>query len=129
MHTVSAVTPAELAERQHDAGPLYDAADRLTEARENVKSSLLRGKKVGRFTLDAAFEVSVGEEMKWREILGILADLVTADGPIALREAQERAEKLVDALINESMSDEVEEERERILAEDVAGNFRRCGAL
>jgi hypothetical protein len=119
MFEVTAATPAEIAERRHDAGRLFDAADRLNDARASVRERLLAGKKVGRFTLDAAFEVAVGEEMKEREILGVLTELVAAETPLALMDVQARAQKLVDALLD-SMDDEIQAESVRIQQDEAA---------
>jgi hypothetical protein len=113
-----------LADRvSEERAALYDAADAST-ARENIKDKLLRGKKVGRFTIDAAFEIGENEEMKEREILGILISLTAAETSLDLREVQERAVKLVDALIDGHMADEIEAERESY---DVDGRARRSG--
>jgi hypothetical protein len=118
-----AASPEVLDRISEERAALYDAADAST-ARENIKDKLLRGKKVGRFTIDAAFEVGMGEEMKEREILGILISLTAAETSLDLREVQDRAVKLVDALIDGHMADEISSELETF---DTDGRARRSG--
>jgi hypothetical protein len=131
MFEIPAAIPAEIAERQHDRGRVYDAADRLADARENIKSRLMRGKAIGHKTIEGAYEVGVGEEMKEREIIAILCNLACAEDNDQRIECQERAVKLLDAYID-SMGDEIEAESIAIQTSDdfdVARIARHCGAI
>lgn len=130
-HSIPAAVPAEIAERQADRGRLFDAADRLTDARAAVRDKLLAGKKVGRFVLSDVFDCGAQEEMKYREMMGILETLAIA-AFLDLPEVQNRVVKLVDEFIDRSMGEEIEAQSIRIQEDEESDALderaRLCGA-